>query len=204
MFPEAYFCIVDANEGGALRCYYDNTFGLFETGISTACDYITAIEQPNLEESVKVYPNPATSSITIEFKTLLNNQYHINLYSILNKRIINYKTQNELTKIEIGKLSDGVYLIEITNGYNNSWTKQIIKNAPNKQGLNAWMRGTPCGLARCCTEPPTCGAPAARQHHFRLHLSPAPNPTLYDLCISHPPTNYLTHVHHHFRHRIFV
>jgi len=130
MFPEAYGCILDANEGGALRCYYDSTFGLFETGLASTCDYVVSVEQHDLNCSLNVYPNPTADLLTIEFNHSISSPFQINIYSLLNQKIISKQIQSQLTGIEMNNLRDGLYFIEVTDGRNKVWTKQIIKNAP--------------------------------------------------------------------------
>ena len=66
MFPEPLMCILDVDEGGPLRCYQDSTFALYETGISTGCDFLLTSEFPSPgDDNLRVFPNPATEVLTI-------------------------------------------------------------------------------------------------------------------------------------------
>lgn len=74
MFPEPFMCALDMNEGGGpFRCYFDNTFGLYQSGIASACDYITSIDYldyPN--NNLIIYPNPVKNILNINWDDKIN------------------------------------------------------------------------------------------------------------------------------------
>lgn len=79
-------------------------------------------------EGVKVYPNPANKSATIEW---INNQYNISKVALVNlvgQTIFeknNLQNKNQLN-IDLSNLSNGIYFIRLTNQLNQSYNEKII------------------------------------------------------------------------------
>ncbi len=73
-----------------------------------------------------VYPNPAIDYLDI---SLLNNKKIklINLYDVFGKRLISQSFNQENLRIDISKLSSGMYFVELTNGINKGIKKIVIK-----------------------------------------------------------------------------
>ncbi|MDQ3141771.1 MAG: T9SS type A sorting domain-containing protein [Bacteroidota bacterium] len=69
---------------------------------------------------IKVYPNPAQNSFTVEYNTGLN---QIELYNLLGKKVANYKTAPNKS-YDISALEDGLYLLKLI-GHNNAHIKTI-------------------------------------------------------------------------------
>lgn len=112
MFPEVNInCgIADLSEGGALRCYSDNDFGLYSTGIASDCDYIVSVNKNEITDNFfEVTPNPADNYIT--FKSMFITPNKIEIFDIFGRsqKKINITSANEI--IDISSLTNGVYLI---------------------------------------------------------------------------------------------
>ena len=130
MFPNYIACVMDAGEGGPLRCYSDDNFPIYMTGETTYCDFITSIDSYiNKIELVDIYPNPTSSSIIIRNKNTLPTDFNVVLMSSLSQKVFEYDIY--LTKdfiIDISDLKTGLYLLQITNDKGYNMTKKIIKN----------------------------------------------------------------------------
>ncbi len=127
MFPEPT-CVVDLYEGGALRCYYDDSFGLYERGPAPSCDYITGVEDSHTDGNVvKVYPVPATSTLTIEMNKT-EGRIVIALSDLLGKQLKHFETVKPKFSFDISDLKEGIYFITITDHNGNFWNRKIIKN----------------------------------------------------------------------------
>lgn len=72
----------------------------------------TGISSQNSENSVLIYPNPASSELTV--KSDNNQQLEFKLYDITSRKILS-KTFNNSTKINLDQLTTGVYLYEVEN-----------------------------------------------------------------------------------------
>ncbi|MBC8486608.1 MAG: T9SS type A sorting domain-containing protein [Bacteroidetes bacterium] len=118
--------IADLFEGGALRCYSDNDFGLYSTGIASECDYIVSVEKDEVpEKSFEVIPNPSDNYITFISKLFIPD--NIEVFDIFGRsqKKINIKNEREL--IDISGLSKGVYFILI-NYKKKNFSYKFIKN----------------------------------------------------------------------------
>ncbi|MEI6899259.1 MAG: T9SS type A sorting domain-containing protein [Bacteroidota bacterium] len=130
MFPEPT-CVVDISEGGPLRCYYDNTFGLYQrAGFPPACDYITGIDPvQSRDQMVKTYPIPTSSSITIDFSTMRKEIRNIELSDLLGNRLKMMHTEKQKVVMNVVDLKDGIYFIKISNDSGESQVRKIFKSA---------------------------------------------------------------------------
>jgi PKD repeat protein len=91
-------------------------------------DPITAISETQNENTIIVYPNPASDEIAIEDisgKTITD----VILYDLLGKKIndISYvKENNTEGKLFVGQLSPGVYMLQVQDSFNNSQMSRIV------------------------------------------------------------------------------
>jgi len=130
MFPEPT-CLVDVYEGGPLRCYYDDSFGLYERGSAPACDYITGLADNHPERNFfKVYPVPATSIIILEFTRQVKGKMMIEIFDILGNKMKNIETDKVKLIIDVEDLKSGIYFISVTDQSGFIWKQKIIKNMP--------------------------------------------------------------------------
>lgn len=114
MFPR-----LDGNNNGPLRCYNDNILGLFLNPYhyNNGWDFqnceqiITGINDLPVTETIKIYPNPVTSSFAI---TNLDRVTEFELFDIhgrkVMKGIVNFKQV-----IKIDNLLKGLYFLRIKN-----------------------------------------------------------------------------------------
>ena len=71
-------------------------------------------------DSVKVYPNPATSVLNIESNKTIR---QIRVFNVLGKEIL--KTTSKV--IDVSQLNQGIYLIEIEEDNNQTIIKRFVK-----------------------------------------------------------------------------
>jgi PKD repeat protein len=80
----------------------------------------------NAVGNFEFYPNPTTNQITIKVDNqLLGSVYTI--YDTIGKSVLNGKISSELNVIDLGNLSNGVYIIEVASE-GNYFKNKFIKN----------------------------------------------------------------------------
>lgn len=80
----------------------------------------------NAVGNFEFYPNPTTNQITIKVDNqLLGSVYTI--YDTIGKSVLNGKISSELNAIDLGNLSNGVYIIEVASE-GNYFKNKFIKN----------------------------------------------------------------------------
>ena len=132
MFPEPFMCALDMDEGGGpFRCYFDNTFGLYQSGIASACDYITSIDYldyPN--NNLIIYPNPVKNILNINWDDKINRQLNIKIFNLTGQLVLetNIEKDNKNQYIDLSTLPSNIYLIKLTDIHGNYWIKKIIVN----------------------------------------------------------------------------
>jgi len=76
---------------------------------------------------VNIYPNPATNEINIELNTLPGDQHTICIYSVPGQRMKTITASDNIIRIDIADLSEGIYFIMITRKDDIIMTGKIIK-----------------------------------------------------------------------------
>ena len=75
-----------------------------------------------------VYPNPTTSYVNLMIENYDFQDLNFQLIDLSGKQILNQKITSSETKIDLGNLSNNIYLLQISNQKNIIKTFKIIKN----------------------------------------------------------------------------
>ncbi len=116
----SYHCAVDIFEAQALRCYLDDGFGLYETGITPTCDYLVNLDELHISSELNIRPNPAGRMFEIRFELPLQTRITIDLFN-MEGRLIKNLLKNELHPgahsftFDCSNISPGVYIIQLTS-----------------------------------------------------------------------------------------
>ena len=89
-------------------CTAQETFELF----------VTNINQPEFSEVISVYPNPAKDFVMIDFGFLYKQNWDIMIYDL--KGVVQISVMSgysNMTKLDTGKLTSGVYIVRIISDY---------------------------------------------------------------------------------------
>jgi hypothetical protein len=76
--------------------------------------------QDNVFAGLKVYPNPATSVINISNTTAIN---EVAIYNFLGQSVLNKSVSGNNAEINVENLSNGIYVLKIKSGSNQSTIK---------------------------------------------------------------------------------
>ncbi len=80
---------------------------------------------------VKVYPNPATDFIRVEWETDKQTEVHVELYDLVGRRVAQRRSDNQVNhiRIDMEPFQKSAYLLKIyTNDGEYSRTFRIVKN----------------------------------------------------------------------------
>ena len=64
---------------------------------------------------IEIYPNPFSSSLTVELKVPIKDKWDFELYDILERKILTQKLSNSITTVNRGELPAGIYLWKVRN-----------------------------------------------------------------------------------------
>ena len=97
-----------------LRCYSDDVFGNYSTGISKGCDYITGIKESKRDKIyIGLYPNPANDKINIQLYSPQKGTIELRIYDVTG-RLLQQTTFSKDIEITTGLLDAGVYTYTCT------------------------------------------------------------------------------------------
>jgi hypothetical protein len=104
----------------------NNTMKLFETGISASCIAVGIDPVPQLS-NIQIYPNPATDLIQIQFdaNTPVENG-QIVIYTTDGKEVLRASIQGNNVPVDVSKLTQGIYMVNIFNGQERVFQEQLI------------------------------------------------------------------------------
>ncbi len=95
-------------------------------GLSIRCvmDISSGHKDIQLQELIRIYPNPATSKVSIEYNS--NQDLNLQVFNMAGQCILQDELDDKLTEIDIRSLSQGIYVIQISG---EDWTirKKLIK-----------------------------------------------------------------------------
>ncbi len=124
------------NVSGSTYSWYINTYnnGNGAVAIPTGSHYrirVSSTEDPNLKDEsdnyfkiilapiIDVYPNPSTTSVTVQFNENSNEHYVMTLYNRYNMRVLSKPVNTSATKqvrINTFNLPNGVYFLRLVSG----------------------------------------------------------------------------------------
>ena len=82
------------------------------------------------EGNLSVYPNPNNGQFDVSFKTDNTDNYTIKVYNALGEVVFEEKVDNfsgtYQSKVDIANSGKGVYMLEISNGKNQSVKRVIV------------------------------------------------------------------------------
>lgn len=89
----------------------------------------TSLNSYSLEDNIKIYPNPTSGVINIEYKLLNNSEINIEIMNTTGKVVYNQKNKNIYTSgydcIDLSHFNKGMYLIKFSSE-NKSIIKKIL------------------------------------------------------------------------------
>jgi hypothetical protein len=123
LFPIVYG-MCDASFTAGLLCYNDSLINYHSPSVLSSFCSTIGVDEINTVNKIKVYPNPTTDYINIDCDKNLIKQ--INLYNIYGRLIV---TANESNFVDLSRLPNGIYFIEIIDKNFDKTNIKIIKNA---------------------------------------------------------------------------
>lgn len=107
--------------GGTYYVVYTDANGC----TSTSAMIVSTIGIEDYNFSFSIYPNPTTEKLTIDAGVLV--KANVKLMDLSGRVVMTSKMNQSLLQLDLGQLSDGVYMIKIEYG-EKSITKKVIKH----------------------------------------------------------------------------
>lgn len=92
-----------------------------QLGTHGMCSAPLAINDLNLNDNISIYPNPAKTELNLNVSQ--NDKNELSISNLLGQVLIKSQNQN---RIDISNLTNGIYILAITQGQ-NKYTKKFIK-----------------------------------------------------------------------------
>ena len=85
---------------------------------------ITGLDEDALENDHLIYPNPASTQLTIQSPGIIKN---ISVFSINGKTRIFEEVNKRAVKVPVQSLSQGIYFFRITEAGGQQWSGKFVK-----------------------------------------------------------------------------
>ncbi len=113
---------IESTDDDGSAIYIDNLYIYAGNNV-----YISAIED---NTKIKVYPNPFSNTVNIEFKDINASNIIIEVYDMLGKKIKQHSIANQKEgniRVDLQNIQSGVYFVRFSNQYVNKFFKIIKK-----------------------------------------------------------------------------
>jgi len=99
-----------------------------ESGSTFSCNlYSLSTTEENITQNlIRIYPNPASNFININFENTNETQFDIEIFNLTGQSILKSKHIDSYTKINTQHFPEGIYFVTITEGINTRSQKLII------------------------------------------------------------------------------
>jgi hypothetical protein len=88
---------------------------------------VSSIAAGNTNKAVTIYPNPFSSSLNIMINDASQvKNFELKIYNVLGNEVINTRITKQLTTIEIGNLSSGIYFFKLIDNNKTIQTGKLI------------------------------------------------------------------------------
>ena len=119
--------VANGNPGTAIFRYY-----IVEDGSEIKLDsvdvkYVSTVginESPKVEFSV--YPNPATDHVNVFVSGIDNQNYTVEIYSVVGKKVISQNILEGTNKLDVSALNSGVYFYSVLRNNELIETKKLV------------------------------------------------------------------------------
>ena len=115
------FCYYDYSD--AFLCFYQNDELIYPEN-PPSC-FITGTEDINLNDGIKIYPNPSSTNLIVEDKLSIIKSYTI--FNPLGEMMIKDKINNSKTTIETSNILSGFYYIILEDKNGRKLSMKLIK-----------------------------------------------------------------------------
>jgi hypothetical protein len=113
-FEEGYFILCIKDESSVIE------------DISGCYDFITSINEKNLNYNLKIYPNPVSDLLHIDFKNISGNKL-VKILNVFGQKIDSYSTNEKNIEIDFSKVKTGVFFVNIVTDVSENMNYKLIK-----------------------------------------------------------------------------
>ncbi len=129
---QSTICFEDVNNDGKRDAFVGNASGGLSFFSSKSFFVgLSELNQSELIENIKLFPNPAFNQITLTLTKIEIESATLTFYNVLGQEVISKKITQNTETIDLNGLQAGVYFATVTvisNGKMSNVTKKIIKN----------------------------------------------------------------------------
>jgi hypothetical protein len=107
-------CDYLASPNGTIDIHGNATGCISETEVDSACVYLST-DEIYLQYAFLIYPNPASTQITISTPTTPDKTTTLTIIDITGKEVMNCELTQDQTVVDVSGLSQGVYFVRVVN-----------------------------------------------------------------------------------------
>lgn len=128
---DVYYSPTESGQHNGILALYNNTVFTSKKNVPMEGYGFESvgIQEKETFEGVIVYPNPATSNITIRFEENQDSQINLEIVNLLGSRVYeaSFNANMKSLSIDVSKMERGLYILTLDNGKDQKQSKVLIK-----------------------------------------------------------------------------
>ncbi|MFM9984642.1 MAG: FISUMP domain-containing protein [Flavobacteriales bacterium] len=110
-FPRAYTYLLQSHTGELQQ-----SIAVANCGLSVRClaGEVSQIPQPTTQNTIFIFPNPASENLTIQFETQMHFPSDIRIFDAAGNLVYSDQLDKNCTTLQLGAISPGIYIVKIT------------------------------------------------------------------------------------------
>jgi hypothetical protein len=86
----------------------------------------TGIDE-NMQQQVRIFPNPTKDVISIEFETATDNTVNVSIFNAQGRTVMEETITNGNTALDVSNLQKGIYIVRLSAPSLNKTVKLVIE-----------------------------------------------------------------------------
>ena len=140
-FTVDHYLYPNGDDGSVLEVFKVNNAGHIWLGANNDISYTVemwkffsrytfetaGVNEESFNNSIKVYPNPVSDQLKIEFSNDITEPYLLTLYDMEGREVLQLKDQQKSIQLQLASVKSGIYLLKINNQTMNITQRIVVK-----------------------------------------------------------------------------
>lgn len=118
-------CQYLASPGGNISITNNATGCDSPAEVEQACEWVS-VEEPDAQARIEIYPNPASSAVTVHWPNITEKDAVLSLLNISGQEVLRHELSDPTIEVDISHLETGIYILRLQSAAAVSTRKLIV------------------------------------------------------------------------------